>query len=248
MIAAVVLAAGQSRRMGELKQLLPLGSRRVIEWVIAALAEAGLVEIVVVTGHRHEEVEEAVMASLGPGPDHPLGGGGRGSEVRCVFNPDYAAGEMLSSIQVGLRALESPGPHSALTGHPPPLCGGGLGWGPLNNEVDAALLVLGDQPQLQPTVVRAICRACEEHGPRHIYIPTCEGRRGHPICLPRPFWEGVLALPWTATLRDFLRQHPDDVMEVPVETPSIWRDMDTREDYESLRETFIRSEDEHHLS
>jgi len=58
----------------------------------------------------------------------------------------------------------------------------------------------------------------------------------------------VLALPWTASLRDFLRQHGDHIMEVPVHTPSILRDMDTREDYESLREAFTRSEDEHHLS
>ncbi|MCC7353068.1 MAG: NTP transferase domain-containing protein, partial [Anaerolineae bacterium] len=62
MIAAVVLAAGQSRRMGEPKQLLPLGSRRVIEWVIAALREAEVDEIIVVTGHQREDVEAAVGA------------------------------------------------------------------------------------------------------------------------------------------------------------------------------------------
>ncbi len=214
--------------MGELKQLLPLGARRAIEWVIVALAEAGIDEIVVVTGHRHEEVEEAARASLGSCSDQPLWSGSREPGVRCVFNPDYAAGEMLSSIQVGLRALEPSNSSLPLSS---PRSGEGKG-------VEAALLVLGDQPQLQPAVVRAICRAYAEQGPQHIYIPTCEGRRGHPICLPRPFWEGVLALPWTASLRDFLRQHRSNIMEVPVNTPSILKDMDTREDYESLREAF----------
>ena len=190
LIAAVVLAAGESRRMGTPKQLLPLGPRRVIEWVLAALVKAGLDEIIVVTGYRRGEVE----AALTP---HP---------VRCIYNPDYAAGEMLSSIQAGLRAL-----------------------GP---QAEAALVVLGDQPQLQATVVQAILQAYRAGGGERIYIPTYEGRRGHPICLPRPFWEGVLALPWTASLRDLLRQHGADIVEVPVPTPSILRDLDTPADYE----------------
>ncbi|MCC7354284.1 MAG: NTP transferase domain-containing protein [Anaerolineae bacterium] len=106
-------------------------------------------------------------------------------------------------------------------------------------EVDVALLVLGDQPQLQPAVVQALCRETLKVSQTfRVYIPTYEGRRGHPICLPRPFWEEVLALPWTASLRDFLRQHHADVVEVPVETPSILQDMDTREDYESLKGAF----------
>jgi molybdenum cofactor cytidylyltransferase len=189
-VAAIVLAAGQSRRMGEFKQLLPLGPRRVVEWVVAALMDAGLAEIVVVTGHRRDEVEAAVAA-------YP---------VRFAFNPDYAGGEMLSSIQVGLRALGA--------------------------EAEAAILALGDQPQLQIEAVKAILKAYRREGGGHVYIPIYEGRRGHPICLPRSFWAGVLALPWTASLRDFLRERAGDVVEVPVTTASILRDMDTVEDYE----------------
>jgi molybdenum cofactor cytidylyltransferase len=189
-VAAIVLAAGQSRRMGAFKQLLPLGDKPVVAWVITALVGAGITEIIVVTGHRRQEVE-AVLSS------HP---------VRCVANPDYAAGEMLSSIQVGLRAL--------------------------GEEIGAALLVLGDQPQLQSGVIRTVLQSYRQCDGQHITIPTYAGRRGHPICIPRAMWSEVLALPLSASLRDVLRKHANEVREVPVDTDSILRDMDTWEDYQ----------------
>lgn len=87
-IVAVVLAAGLSSRMGTSKPLLPLGSRLVIERVIASVAEAGVDDIVVVTGHKAEEVEP-VLDRLG---------------IRHVYNPDYETG-MFSSVLVGVGAL-----------------------------------------------------------------------------------------------------------------------------------------------
>ncbi len=51
-VAAIVLAAGLSRRMGNPKMLLPWGKTTVIGRVIAVLEQAGLSEIIVVTGGR----------------------------------------------------------------------------------------------------------------------------------------------------------------------------------------------------
>ncbi|HYX42610.1 MAG TPA: nucleotidyltransferase family protein [Pyrinomonadaceae bacterium] len=56
MIAAILLAAGRSRRMGAFKPLLPFGGRTVLEACVANLRAAGVVEIVVVVGHRGDEV------------------------------------------------------------------------------------------------------------------------------------------------------------------------------------------------
>ncbi|PYS91995.1 MAG: hypothetical protein DMF64_10590 [Acidobacteria bacterium] len=56
MIAAILLAAGQSRRMGAFKPLLPFGARTVIETCVANLRAAGVGEIVLVVGHRATEV------------------------------------------------------------------------------------------------------------------------------------------------------------------------------------------------
>jgi molybdenum cofactor cytidylyltransferase len=58
MVAAVLLAAGKSRRMGAFKPLLPFGERTVAEACVGNLREGGIEEIVVVIGHRADEMRE----------------------------------------------------------------------------------------------------------------------------------------------------------------------------------------------
>lgn len=87
-VAGIILAAGMSTRMGPLKQLLPLGGRAAIEWIAAAVGPR-FDEVVVVLGHRAEEVAPVLAA-------HP---------VRWVVNADYQTG-MLSSVQCGVRAVD----------------------------------------------------------------------------------------------------------------------------------------------
>ncbi len=90
MIAAIVLAAGQSRRMGQNKLFLPYAQSTVIDTILTEVAAcADVRDIVVVTGHEAERVAEHLKT-------YP---------VRCVFNPAYVLAEMLVSIQTGLRAL-----------------------------------------------------------------------------------------------------------------------------------------------
>lgn len=88
-IGAVVAAAGLSSRMGAFKPLLPFDGMTVIERCIANLRAAGAADIVVVTGHRAEELKEH------------LGGSG----VTLVHNPRYAETQMFDSLCIGLRAL-----------------------------------------------------------------------------------------------------------------------------------------------
>ena len=95
-VAGVVLAAGESRRMGKLKALLPFGPRTVIEQVLQPLLSADLSEVAVVLGHRADEIA-AVLEPL------PVG---------LLFNPDYRLG-MTTSVQVALRSLQ-PGPDAYL--------------------------------------------------------------------------------------------------------------------------------------
>ena len=90
MIGAVILAAGQSRRMGRNKMLLPFGTSTVLETIVTEVAACPAVtDLVVVTGHESDRIT-ALLASY---------------PVRCIFNPAYAHAEMLVSLQVGLRAL-----------------------------------------------------------------------------------------------------------------------------------------------
>ncbi|MBD0372953.1 MAG: nucleotidyltransferase family protein [Pyrinomonadaceae bacterium] len=60
-VAAILLAAGQSRRMGAFKPLLPFGDETVAERCVRYLREGGAEEVLVVTGHRSEEVRRALQ-------------------------------------------------------------------------------------------------------------------------------------------------------------------------------------------
>jgi molybdenum cofactor cytidylyltransferase len=59
-VLAVVLAAGASRRFGSPKLLAPLAGRPVLQHVLDAVAEAGLVDVVVVLGAEAAAVRDAV--------------------------------------------------------------------------------------------------------------------------------------------------------------------------------------------
>ena len=87
-VVAVVLAAGKSQRMGRFKQLLPFGGRAVVQTVVDMLHSLEIEEIVVVVGHRADEVRKVLADS-----------------ARCVENPGYADG-MFSSVLAGLNALD----------------------------------------------------------------------------------------------------------------------------------------------
>jgi molybdenum cofactor cytidylyltransferase len=191
MISAIVPAAGLSSRMGGPlpKPLLPWGASTVIGTVVSTLLAAGVAEVIVVTGHQGEAIEAALA----------------GHAVRCVYNPAYAGGEMLSSIQAGLAAA-----HPASAG---------------------ALLALADQPQMQLAVVQQVLRAFDDSDGQALVIPSYALRRGHPILLPRRLWDEVLALPAGATLRTAIQRHAAAIRYVEVDTASVLADLDTPEQY-----------------
>lgn len=88
MIAAIVLAAGESRRMGAHKMLLPFGRTTVIAHVVDRFLESAVGKVIVVVGHEAEKTAQALS----------------GRKVLIVENPGYAAG-MLSSVRCGLGAV-----------------------------------------------------------------------------------------------------------------------------------------------
>ncbi|MCL5946987.1 MAG: nucleotidyltransferase family protein [Chloroflexi bacterium] len=89
-IVAIVLAAGSSTRLGAFKPLLlwPPGSEHAVPLIVYQLRQlraAGIAECVVVTGHRSEEVAQAIE-SMAP---------------RVVWNQDYAEGKA-GSVRLGV--------------------------------------------------------------------------------------------------------------------------------------------------
>ena len=186
MISAIVLAAGQSIRMGQQKMLLPWGQTTVIGKVVLTLLEGGVHDICVVVGSSHSELEKNLQRF----------------KLNFIINNNYRNGEMLTSIQVGLNALES----------------------------EATLVVLGDQPQIETWIVKTIVdRYLSTH--HKIIVPSYNMRRGHPWLIEKSYWEEIFDLMPPHTLRDFLSLHNQVIDYLNVETPSVIQDLDTQHDY-----------------
>ncbi len=188
MISSIVLAAGQSRRMGQPKMLMPWGTTSVIGQVVDSLLKAGMKDIHVVSGKAMSELKEALK-------DYP---------VDTIFNKDFANGEMLMSVQVGLLSLGS--------------------------ESIAALIVLGDQPQIESNIVRAIM---DEYQAKHskIIVPSFKMHRGHPWLVDKSYWQEILDLVPPMTMHNFLNKNNNDIDYLVVDTASVMEDLDTQEDY-----------------
>lgn len=88
MICALVLAAGESRRMGTPKLLLPFGEKTIIEHIVDNVCNSKAEKILVVLGSHHEKIRSKIA-------DRP---------VLTVINTRYQEG-MLSSIQTGFRSV-----------------------------------------------------------------------------------------------------------------------------------------------
>lgn len=136
---------------------------------------------------------------------------------RCggvVVQPESPPAEMRISVEHLLRAIEekrSPRPDD--------------GW----------LLIPADHPLLSPATLQKLIVFWRQ-SPSQIVLPTCAGRRGHPTLLPWSLAADVLGLPGDVGINHLIRQHPELVIEVPVDDPTVVMDIDTPEDYERAKQ------------
>ena len=126
--------------------------------------------------------------------------------VGRVFNPDFARG-MLSSIQRGLEAVP--------------------------RDAQAVLFFLGDQPAPSAAIINRLIDAYEKTG-KGIVLPVCGGRRGHPVLIDLKYRNKIRALDPGIGLRQLMRNHPEDILEVRTRSPRVLHDIDTPEDYERV--------------
>ncbi|HJT75582.1 MAG TPA: nucleotidyltransferase family protein [Gemmataceae bacterium] len=97
------------------------------------------------------------------------------------------------------------------------------------------LLCPADHPVLDPAVVRQLVEARDANPGRSVFIPTWNGRRGHPTLLAWHHVGPMRALPAGLGLNAYLRQQGAVTAEVPVSSPGVLYDLDTPADYERLR-------------
>jgi molybdenum cofactor cytidylyltransferase len=112
--------------------------------------------------------------------------------------------EMLKSIQLGLQAQKP--------------------------SVEAALICLGDQPQVEEKSVRSVCDGFQQTQST-IVVPSYQMRRGHPWLIARELWDEVLQMRTPESMRDFLNKHDNDIFYVVSDSPSTLQDIDTPADY-----------------
>jgi len=191
LIWALVLAAGESRRMGRSKQLLPFENQTILETVIDHIVQSTVDETLVVLGSNREKIEEVIK-------DLP---------VKSVYNPSYKEG-MLSSAQKG--------------------------FGLLPEEAEAALIFLGDQPKIPTSVIDQVIRAYHS-SEKGIVLPVYDQKRGHPVLISTKYREEVAHLNHQIGLRELIHNHPEDILEVDLDSSSILEDIDTPEDYKNLK-------------
>lgn len=123
--------------------------------------------------------------------------------VKTCVNKNFPDG-MLSSVVCGFRAL----PENA----------------------EAALVFLGDQPQIPAEVTRLVLEKWQQSG-KGIIIPTTVGRRGHPVLIETKYKTEIERLEPEKGLRQLMGKFIDDVLEAECSNPEILRDIDTPEDY-----------------
>ena len=189
MLSAILLAAGESKRMGEPKQLMPLGSSTVVEQAIDNLLNSAVNEVIVVLGYRAEEITKTIAAK----------------PVKIIVNPNYRQG-MSTSIIAGLNLVY--------------------------HQAQAVMLALGDQPLVDSQTINRLIEEFYNHD-KGIAVPTYQGRRGHPIIFAIKYKPKLLELEGDIGGREIIKQHPDDILEVAVDSESVITDIDTRADYQS---------------
>lgn len=186
-IWAIVLAAGESRRMGSPKMILPYKGMTIIEKVLENVLASDVEKVVTVLGSNKDEVLKVIEK-------FPV--------LHCI-NSNYKNG-MLSSVKCGFEFLPA--------------------------DFRAALVFLGDQPMAETAVINKMIKAYNESG-KGILVPVFENKRGHPLLADKKYLDEIINLDDPEGLKGLLRRHPDDLLEVVTETPSVLMDIDTREDY-----------------
>lgn len=192
-VAAVVLAAGGSRRWGEGSKLLASWhDGTLVEAAVRGARQVGLDPVLVVLGDRSEEVGRAVPAG-----------------ARLVPHAGWREGRA-SSLAAGIRALSG------------------------RREVDAAAVLLGDEPRVPASAVRAVLGAWREGGADAVR-PLYRGRPGHPVVFGRDCFPALEELGGEEGVRRFLDEGPIRVRTLDLDLPAPG-DVDTREDLRRLRE------------
>jgi molybdenum cofactor cytidylyltransferase len=101
------------------------------------------------------------------------------------------------------------------------------------SNVDAAFLILGDQPILDPNLLRTMVKEMEENAEAMIVSPIHSSKNGHPLLFRRQLFGEILSIKDQQTTRDIVHSHMDKLVMIESPEWTTW-DLDTPQDYERL--------------
>jgi CTP:molybdopterin cytidylyltransferase MocA len=134
--------------------------------------------------------------------------------VKVVINQAYGEG-MGTSLRTGIAQV-SPSAH-------------------------AALVVLADQPFVQPATINHLIRVYREQKPQ-IVIPVYQGFRGNPVLLDRSVFPELLSLSGDIGCRAIFGSHTENILKAPVDDIGVLLDIDTPGDFEKFQQAYTRGE------
>ena len=162
-------------------------------------------------------IRRVAEAALGSGADpvvvvtghesEKIGAALAGLAVTRLYNPDYAAG-ISTSLRHGLAAL--------------------------SNQVDGAIIILGDMPRVSVHDIDRLIAAFHPLEGRAICLPTWQGKRGNPVLFARRFFPEMQGVSGDIGARALISAYPDLVHEVPMPDDAVLVDFDTQASLDAL--------------
>jgi len=128
------------------------------------------------------------------------------TEIYTFINHDYKKGQS-SSLQLGLSM--------ARVDH------------------QAVMFLLADQPMMNATVLNRLVKAFQQSA-ESICVPVANGRRGNPVIFGREYFDALMKTEGDRGGRDIIRTNPQDVLEIEIEDPLVFADIDTPADLAAM--------------
>jgi molybdenum cofactor cytidylyltransferase len=198
-MAAIVLAAGRSTRMGSVnKMLAEIGGKPLVRIAAEQAVASHAHPVIVVTGHEREKVEGAL----------------KGLPVRLVHNKNFAEG-LGTSLKTGISAVPE--------------------------EADAAVVCLGDMPQVDAALINRLIAAYDPERGALVVVPSIEGRRGNPVVWSRRLFPDLMGLQGDVGARHLIGNYAEAVVEVPVAGEAALTDVDTPESLSAVKAEIERA-------
>ncbi|MBI3872281.1 MAG: nucleotidyltransferase family protein [candidate division Zixibacteria bacterium] len=198
MIAGLILAAGQGKRLGQVKPLLTHDHATLLRMVVERMRASALDHLIVVLGHEASKIVQKIS----------IGG------LKIVINGEHRMG-LSSSLQRGLARM-------------PPRC-------------QAVMVALADMPLVTTATINTLISEYNK-GKKGIVVPVYNHQRGHPVIIDLKYLEFLLALRGDVGAKSVLEAHPKDVHEVPIDSDEVLIDVDTREQWNLVKQRLAGAE------